>query len=429
MALAQISSPTSRPRLLTFDNWPVLSIEIARMSAIIASVGLLYSPTVASIGLIVTYVFFLASGQAVARFKPMFARPIVYWGVAFLGIALLAMLYASVPWQERWVDFYKWRTILWFFVLLALFDEHRWKERLLIAFIVGTAIAVVGSFAGSAGWITFQRGPDAILRNPATQGMAFAVSALICLWMWLESWVQGRISWIWMILGGTYVLNVMFITWGRSGYVVLGLGMAVLLMWRTSPRRWIVVALGLSLFGVIAFFVSPLIQQRVDSGIYEWIHEDESTGHTPLGARRVFYRNTLEIVQKHWLLGVGTGGFRNAYAEHVTEKYEASDWRAEPTGDPHNQYLAVLTEHGVIGLAVFLLWIVVIVRDRGGIPRYRSLALAILFGWCVTSLFSSHFRTFAEGHLLTTFLGVLLAAVPPQGQAKVASETPAQPSS
>jgi hypothetical protein len=28
----------------------------------------------------------------------------------------------------------------------------------------------------------------------------------------------------------------------------------------------------------------------------------------------------------------------------------------------------------------------------------------------VTSLFSSHFRTFVEGHMLATFLGVLLAA-------------------
>ena len=429
MALAQISSPTSRPRLLTFDNWPVLSIEIARAFAIIGCVGLLYSPTVASIGLIATYVFFLASGQAVVRFKPMFARPIVYWGVAFLGIALLAMLYASVPWQERWVDFYKWRTILWFFVLLALFDEHRWKERLLIAFIAGTAIAVVGSFAAAAGLITFRRGPEALLRNSSTQGIAFAVSALICLWMWLESWAQGRVSWVWALLGGLHIANVVFVTPGLSGYAVLGLGVGILLMWRTPPRRWIAVALGIFLLGVTAYSISPRMQERVDRSIYQWTHANELKMHTPLGTRRVFYENTLEIIQRHWVLGVGTGGFTNAYAEHVAGKYEVSDWRAEPTGDPHNQYLAVLTEHGVIGLAVFLLWIIAIARDRGGIPRYRSLALAILCGWCVTSLFSSHFRTFAEGHLLTTFLGVLLAAVPPQGQAKVASETPAQPSS
>jgi hypothetical protein len=72
--------------------------------------------------------------------------------------------------------------------------------------------------------------------------------------------------------------------------------------------------------------------------------------------------------------------------------------------------LAVLTQHGIGGLAVFLVWIVAIARDMRGLPKYRTLALGLLFGWCVTSLFSSHFRTFAEGHMLTTFLGVLLSA-------------------
>jgi putative Mn2+ efflux pump MntP len=33
----------------------------------------------------------------------------------------------------------------------------------------------------------------------------------------------------------------------------------------------------------------------------------------------------------------------------------------------------------------------------------------MLLGWCATSLLSSHFKTFSEGHLLTFFLGVMLA--------------------
>jgi membrane associated rhomboid family serine protease len=88
----------------------------------------------------------------------------------------------------------------------------------------------------------------------------------------------------------------------------------------------------------------------------------------------------------------------------------------------------VLAQHGIGGLAAFLVWIVAIARDKAGLPAYRKLALAILCGWCVTSLFSSHFRTFAEGHLFTTFLGALLAEVPPQDRAEVAGETSTQSS-
>jgi O-antigen ligase len=126
-------------------------IDLARITAIIACVGLLYSPSVGTIGLVLTYVAFLASGQAVSRFKTMLTRPMVFWGVAFLGFVLLGMLYASVPWHDRWTDFYKWRTILWFVVTLAIFDEDCWKERLLVMFLAGTAVARVTTEFRNAG--------------------------------------------------------------------------------------------------------------------------------------------------------------------------------------------------------------------------------------------------------------------------------------
>jgi hypothetical protein len=167
--------------------------------------------------------------------------------------------------------------------------------------------------------------------------------------------------------------------------------------------------MALLIAAILAFSLSPRVQERIAVGADQWLHESESGSLTAMGVRRVFYTNTLEILKDHWLFGVGSGGFRQAYTDHVSQKYSPSDWRSGSTGDPHNQYLAVLVEYGIGGLAAFLAWIVAIIRDKASVPSYRKLALAILCGWCVTSLFSSHFRTFAEGHIVTSFLGVLLA--------------------
>jgi O-antigen ligase len=387
-----------------------LCINAARWSAIIAGIGILYSPTVASGALIATYVAFVASGQAVVRFRQVFARPSVYWAAIFLAVVLIGMTYASVPWSDRGTDLLKWRTILWFVVLLSIFDDERWKNRLLVMFVVGTAVALVASFMVAAGWVTFKRGPEALLRNAVTQGMGFAVAALLCLWMFLEKTLQGHMRWIVPVLGLLYVANMVFITNGRSGYVILGIGCAVLLLWKAAPLQQLAIVLGLSLVVILAFSLSSRMQDNIVLGVNQWVQEPESATLTNMASRRVYYRNTLEILQDHWLIGVGSGGFKQAYTEQVTRKYDPSNWRAEPIGDPHNQYLAVLTQHGIGGLAVFLVWIVAIARDMRGLPKYRKLALGLLFGWCVTSLFSSHFRTFAEGHLITTFLGVLLSA-------------------
>jgi O-antigen ligase len=408
-----------------FDDKPTLWINVARVWAIVAAIGVLYSPTVASVALIATYVAFVASGQAVARLRQVFERPPVYWGAAFIGVVLLGMTYASVPWSDRWIDVFKWRTMLWFFVVLSIFEDERWKVRLLVAFVLVAAVALVGSFVSATGWIDLGRRPDALLRNSVTQGMGFAIAALLCLWMIMENTLRRRMRWIVPVLGLLYVANIVFITNGRSGYVILGLGCGVLLLWKASPMQRLFIVLGLPAAAVLAFSLSPRMHDKITRGVDEWTHEAELASLTSMGIRRVFYMNTLEILKDHWLFGLGTGGFRQAYTEHVTKKYDPSDWRSSPTGDPHNQYLAVLAQHGVGGLAVFVAWIVAIARDKFGQAKYRKLALAILCGWCVTSLFSSHFRTFAEGHLLATFLGVLLAAVTAHDQVEVASEAPA----
>lgn len=384
-------------------------IDLARIAAIIACVGLLYSPTVASIGLIAAYVAFLASGQAVSRFKQVLARPLGYWGVVFLGIVVLGMAYASASWSDRWMDLYKWRTILWFFVMLAIFDETRWKDRLLVMFIIGTAVGVIGSIASAIGWVTLWRAPHVLLRNPATQGMAFACATLGCVWIIMEKKPIGPISWIWPMLGVLYVTNIIFITDSRSGYAVLGLGLSILLSWKAPWKYRVLIIAGLLLAGGLALALSPRMQDKVGNAINEWTHESELQSLTSFGIRRVWFFNTLEIASEHWLFGLGTGGFPSAYREYVAGKYIPSDWRAIATGDPHNQYLAVFVEHGIGGLIVFLGWLIVIGRDRVSLPQYRGLAVAILYGWCVTSFFSSHFRTFAEGHLIATFLGALLA--------------------
>jgi predicted exporter len=39
----------------------------------------------------------------------------------------------------------------------------------------------------------------------------------------------------------------------------------------------------------------------------------------------------------------------------------------------------------------------------------RVVGVALLLAWCATSLLSSHFQTFAEGHLLAFFLAAMLA--------------------
>lgn len=384
-------------------------IDVARLSVIVALVGLLYSPTVASAGLIAAYVAFLASGEALVRMRRVVSSPSVYWGLAFLGVVIVGVAYGSASWPERWTDVLKWRTVLWFIVLFALFDDERWKMRLLIAFLIGTGVGLVASYAGAVGGIPLWKPPRELLRNHSTQAMSFSVAALIAIWMVLLGRCEGHKRWVAIGAAGLFLGNVFFVTHSLSGYAVFVLGIIVLLLRHASPKHMLAAAVVLPVLVGVVLFLSPGMQERLAQAQYEWEHAEESAKATSMGLRKLFYSHTIEIVASHPVLGVGTGGFKKAYGEQILGKYSESDWRSVITGDPHNQYLAIVVQHGIVGLAFFIAWLVAVTRTQSGPPAYRGLALAILCGWCATSLFSSHFRTFAEGHILTTFLGVLLA--------------------
>jgi O-antigen ligase len=110
------------------------------------------------------------------------------------------------------------------------------------------------------------------------------------------------------------------------------------------------------------------------------------------------------MIRDHPVLGVGTGGFQDAYRTYVQG---ATGWRANETGDPHNQFLKFQAEQGIFGLAAFLFFIYRALRFPAPSP-YREIAAAALIGWCATSLASSHFSTHWEGRLIFFWLGAML---------------------
>jgi O-antigen ligase len=114
------------------------------------------------------------------------------------------------------------------------------------------------------------------------------------------------------------------------------------------------------------------------------------------------------MIRDRPIFGVGTGGFQDGYRPYVAG---VTGWQGYETGDPHNQFLKIQGEQGIVGLAALLFFIFSALTCSAPMP-YRQLAAAALIGWCATSLANSHFSTFVEGRLLFFWLGAMLANRP-----------------
>jgi O-antigen ligase len=386
-------------------------IEVARWSAIVAACSVMISPPLANAAMALMLIGLLASGEALPRLRQAVAHPLGVATLVLIVVIALAMLWADVPWRERWSAFWTWRKLWMIPVALALIGPSLWKRRLVVSYVGVCGLAVLASFGIVAVTgrlpISVEDLAGSLLRNHSAQSMAFAVAAFLSLWLAADPGLARRGRWVAAAFAALFVLNMAFVTPGRSGFLALAVMLAVLAALNLRSWRNALAAVVLAAMLVGAMALSPLARDRIALGASEWQNAATLTVPTSMGIRAVLYENTLEIVRERPWVGTGTGGFGAAYAAHVKDKY--TDWRVLPTVDPHNQYLFFLAEQGVVGLVAFLAFLVAALVDRGDGTRARFVAVGLLLAWCATSLLSSHFKTFSEGHLLALFLGAMLA--------------------
>ena len=404
-AEARADAGEARARV-RFDIW---AISLARFAAAWTAIGAFVVTGLASAAAGVMLLALLAAPSRWARLKHAFWQPLGQATLLLIAVLTLAMLWSPLalkPVLREWVG---WRQFAWLLCALALFETPAAKIRFAALF---AAAATLTACAALYFWlfdIARSTNPDlvhVVFRNHVTQAMAFASAAVLSMMLALRSGAGRTARLLWSAVTAVLLAGLLLATPGRSGYVVVGVSAIVALVAGLrigrAPRRNYVAAAAL-VAGLLA--LSPLVVERFEQGWNELRTVETATAPTSMGMRVVIWRNTATLIGAAPLLGHGLGSFERAYRAVIES--EPAGWRARPSDDPHSQYLFFLAETGVVGLAAFLWWLAAAFRQPAT-GAFRVAGLALLLSWCATSLFSSHFRSFNEGHMIMLLLGVLL---------------------
>ena len=395
-----------------FERWSARALDASRVAAIVAVAAVPWSTALVSAACGAMLIALLVSGRGHRVLGDALSQPLGIALAVFFAVLAIGMLYSKAGWDDRASSLWSWRKPAYTLILLGLFAAPAWKRRFVWALIAVAAAGVVASFATWALGIApkYYGEPGVLLQNHSLQGVFFALAMLCCVISALVT-QSRRVRWGLLGLAGLLALNVVFVSPGRSGYLALAAMLAVagirLLGWRRLP----VVIAGLVAVSALAYVASPMVRERIALGLAEVQSHRQTETLTSMGFRMNAWENTVALIRERPVFGYGTGSFGKVYSERVRQRYD--DWRGEPGTDPHNQYLMILTENGVVGLAAFLA--VLALAFRAGLRSpdgYRWIALGALFAWTLTCLFNSHFRTFPEGHLIALVLGAMLAVSP-----------------
>ena len=191
------------------------------------------------------------------------------------------------------------------------------------------------------------------------------------------------------------------LTYARTAPLGLVVGAAVLALARAEGRRLRALA-AVGLTGALA--AAAALSTEYGRRRFTDLLPD-------LEIRRSMFECALGMFEDHPVLGVGHGVYRA-----LAETYARAPLAGVHLTSPHNQWLQVLAEAGVVGLAGFTVaWGVALVRAvraarRGGLGAQG--VLVGLVALSVVGLFHSTLHHAAVGLVYWTLVGTAAAATP-----------------
>ncbi|QPD03456.1 MAG: hypothetical protein Nkreftii_001230 [Candidatus Nitrospira kreftii] len=298
----------------------------------------------------------LASGEWRERVRRLTANPVAMSALLLFGWLLAGSFWGLGSLDERMLAVKKYADLLLVPLLISMAVDVQERNRAIMALaaslVVTLVLSLVLGLGGlSTGWIIgCDPSNPCVFKRHITHNVLMAFGALLfAVLAWRSR--DRRVRWVWglaAVLAGSNVLMVH----GRIGYVVLT-GLTVLALHAVFGWRGVAGAVTILILVFSgAYQISTSFHDRVNLTLSNVTQGISASGDLATQERAEFYHYTVKIIEDHPLMGVGTGGFAQAYALHAKQA------GVPVPSHPHSQYLLIMAQVGVVGLAL-LFWLFV----------------------------------------------------------------------
>jgi len=336
---------------------------------------------------------FGVSGYIKNTLKLFVTHPVARMFGIFFGLFLVGACYSVADSHDVLYMLKKMSKFLCFPIILFLMQAEKWRKRALWAFL-------------GAMLITFFPMKNAFFKDPIYTGLMMAFGSFILAHFFSvyaqKPLVQGLLG----LLLVLFTFFVFFINRGRAGYILYGV-LALLFVIRQNfiqKRFWIV--LGFFVFFAVVCLYSTVLQQRAMDIVRDVAqYQINPNIETSIGARLEYYRHTMALALQHPWFGEGTGSFAVTYAAFAKANQLFN------TQNPHNEYLNIFFQFGLMGLTILLTLFGTIYRQlsKVSIPD-RWLAEGLLLIVMIGSLANSWLMDFSSSYFFIVLTAVLLGS-------------------
>ena len=365
--------------------------------------------------------FVLAALADRTLLRPMKFTPVVITLVLY-GLLILAWSWSVATQEEVFQGISKYRKLLFLPIAVALvWNDGRLARKGLIAYLAGAAFLTVACYLVWLGWMPtdkydwWKAGTQTnvyAFKSYITIGIMSGFAAGAC-WAYYVYAPTRRMRIASIVGGAFFAYPVLFLLWGRSGYVVIfcmGLGLLVL----RFRHNWKMLLGGLAAvccIAAIAYESSGTLKTRTNDIGHE-IHDYEKTGElTSSGTRLTLYKAGLQMFLAHPILGTGTASFAENFVPTARQYSKPGDPFYDVRAQPHSEVVLMAVQLGIVGLALYF----GLIGTLGSVFRKQKTYQAdLLFLLCISfavpAFFNSLMWDVTEGYWFVLVAGCLYGA-------------------
>lgn len=390
--------------------------DAGRWAAIAIGCSIPFSVALDNVLLLVVLVCWIAGGNYAQKRAAFIENPVSLCALGLFTLLLLGTLWGNQPGGEARHYLLKYLDLAFVPLLIYYFRDPVTRQRGLLALAGALMLMLELSFLVKAGILSqgeLIQGTSVspvVFKFRVTHNFLMAFGAFLFMWLAIAAPAGSRSRIGWWILAALAAVNVTLMVEGATGYLTLGALGLLMAFTRMSRRALFAASLAIS---VLVSLPSPLLQRAATLTVeLQLWRPGVAARNSSSGLRLEFYRNTLDIIAEHPVTGTGTGGFPSAYADRVQG---TAMLRSQ---NPHNEYLLIAAQIGLLGLAVMGLLFLVQWRTAPQLPTplERNLARGLVLTMAVGCTFNSFLLDHAEGLFFAWMSGLLFAGYRPDAK-------------
>ncbi|MEJ2058134.1 MAG: O-antigen ligase family protein, partial [Desulfofustis sp.] len=325
--------------------------------------------------------------------------------VALLLFLMMAasLTYAPVPILDGLMVLRKYRELLLMPVVFSLLSHAgKYRTSAQNCFLAGSAALMLISYLIFFGLLSEDHYGHSLVFH-ITHSFFMAVLGY---WTLHRATAPGKYRYriVSALISLAAVINLFYVAPGRTGMFIFCCLILLFLYQRLSLSKWLVGIIVFMLLLAGTYQTSENFSGRVTEALNEIVNYKQGQSRTSIGQRFDWWTIGIELFAEKPVLGHGVGSYG------VAHRRATSGTAIKATDNPHNEYIFLAVQLGIIGLILFLLIFLLQIQESKSISKTdRQILHGVLLSMLAGCLMNSLLFDSQQGHFYLLMSAALLA--------------------